>query len=380
MNWRAVLLITILSPARCGAEDPVAVQILSSLEEFQQSINSLDVQYVVKDSPTWEFTNMEQQPSYKWRWAKSGRKQLLTRETALIPDTTTLSRIWESFDGENGYIVNYHDREQTLVKRIDVTPVEPITLMSNQHIAGGFGTHKLHLHIPDSLTAFLGKRMAMTVSSEEKVEEEDCVKLSIGKVAAFVDGGPEHNVTAWFSKRCGFMLRRIAVLPVVPNPGDGKTIRLPEGSFPSFVDVVQYTEVNDPLFRKVRWFPAKIQYRNFYSGEVTVQSVSINTEIPAETFVPEMPNGTEVLTIRPGSTTPLTHYVCGEGGARLYEERMRSFNTSKPILADKQPKPVNASPESTGYVQKVFVACSVFMIIAAIVAAKRQGRWFSSRE
>ncbi len=319
---------------------------------------------------------MEQQPSYQWRWVMSGRKQLVTLDAAQVPGVEGMSRIWASFDGENGYAVYYHDRDQTIVQRVDVTPAEPISLVSHQRVSGALGWRPLHPNFPDTLNSLLRKRMDEAVSTEESINGDPCWKVSLGNVGPFVESGPDHEVVAWYSKRYSLLPRRIAILPVVAKSDDSTTVNLPPGSFPGFEDVLEYCQVKDELFKKSRWFPSKIQSRNLFSNELAVQTVLINATIPAETFVPEMPLGTEVLTMRAGSTIPLTHVVGGKDGERLYQERMQQFNNIKAVVADKQPVRIDASPQANGSLRKLFVVCSVLLIVVAIVAAKRQGRWF----
>jgi hypothetical protein len=319
---------------------------------------------------------MEHQPRYQWRGEMSGRKRLLTKDAAILPGAATLSRIWTSFDGEHGYAVHYFDHDQTVVKQVDVTPAEPIAMVAHEHFSGTLGWRRLHTYVPDTLLSLLRKRLTKAVCAEQRIEDDPCWRIMLGNVGAFEEGGPDHEVVAWFSEQRGLLPRRIAVLPIVTHPGDGAPSQLPPGSFPRFVDAVEFRQVEDPLFKKPRWFPSKIQYRDFFNIEVTVQSVSINAEIAAETFVPDMPLGTEVYTVRPGATRSVIHYVGGESGARLHQERMRQFNPQIPTVPVQRSDLVDASPEHNGYLRNLILACSAFLILAAVVAAKRRGRWF----
>ncbi len=374
MNYRIWFLYSLFLTSRCFAGDPVAIQILESLEEYQQTLNSLDVQYIVKDSANWQFDDMERQPFSEWRWVNSGRKNLLTKDAAIVPGATSLIRTWASFDGENGYAVYYFDNDQTVVKQVDVTPAEPIAMVANQRFLGVLGWSRLHQYVPDTLLSLLRNRLNELVCTEQQIDDQPCWRILLGNVGAFAEGGPDHEVVAWFSKRHDLLPRRIAVLPLVGTGGDGVSTKLPEGSFPSFVDAVAFREVEDHLFKKSRWFPSKIQYRNLFSIEVTVNSVIINGAVEPETFVPDMPVGTEVITFRAGATSPLKHYVGGEDGARLHQARMREFNNQVSPLPSQSSKQVDASPPMIGDIWKLFVACSVFLIVAAIFAAKRRGR------
>lgn len=377
MNRWIIALAALLVSNRCFAEEQIVARILASLEDCQQSLNSVDVQYEIKGSPNWEFSRMDQQPGFQWRWAKSGRKQLLTQDATTVPGAARLNRIWASFDGEQGYSVYYHDQEQTIVKRVDITPSEPVPLVANQHIAGILGWRSLHQHIPETLISLIQKRKAQAISAEETIHDDACWKISLGSVGAFVRGGPEHEVVAWFSKRFDLMPRRVAVLPIVANPGNSTTVTLPQGSFPCFTDVLDFRQVDDALFRKFRWFPIRIQSRDIFSNEVSVKEVLINTTIPSSTFVPEMSTGTEVLTISPGSTSPKVSYVGDQFGEQLYQQRLQQFGRPKSAQPPKQANTVDASPRiDTGFSRTLLLACSAVLIFAAVVVAKRRGSFY----
>ncbi|MFO1045610.1 MAG: hypothetical protein U0941_27840 [Planctomycetaceae bacterium] len=375
MNRWIIALAALLASHRCFAEEQIVARILASLDDHQQSLNSVDVHYEIKGSPNWEFSHMDQQPGYHCRWARSGRKQLLTQDSTTTPGTARFNRIWASFDGEQGYSVYYHDQEQTIVKRIDITPSEPVPLVANQHIAGILGWRPLHQHVPETLISLLRKRKDQAISAEETIHDDPCWKISLGNVGAFVKGGPEHEVVAWFSRRFDLMPRRIAVLPLVANTGNSTTVSLTQGSFPCFTDVLDFRQVDDPLFKKSRWFPTRVQSRDVFSNEVSVKEVSINTPIPSGTFEPEMSTGTEMLTISSGSTSPKVSYIGGQAGEQLYQQRLQQFGRPKSGQPPKQANTVDASPRiGTGFSRMLLLAFSAALIIAAVVVAKRQDR------
>ena len=373
------VLISILLCTPSMAAPPVTVaDIRQAMEQYQQTLHSLNVEYVVRASPDWHFKNLENQPEYRWNWIVSGRKKLLTQEPALIPGTKTISRLWESFDGTNGYAVSYHAGDPTLVRRVDILPTEPGQLIIRQGLASALGWAPLNPKSPDTVLSLL-RKTNVTKIEEELLDGISCSKVSLGEVGTFVDGGPRHEAIAWFSPSHGLLPRRIAVLPIVSLEGNNtKHVELPAGSFPMFVDILEFKEFDDTLFKQKRWFPHRVQTRALFSHEVSVKSVSLNQPVPATTFVPEMPPGTEVVTLASGSSTSKTEYVGGVEGERLNNQRLQqSGEQTKPLPAPVSSAhftPVNASPRQGSYFSYWILAGSLLLIIVAYVVTKRQGR------
>ena len=105
------------------------------------------------------------------------------------------------------------------MRRIEVTPTEPITLTTLQHLAPALGSVPLNPKVSDTLMLRLRKEIAPTIE-EDVLDGISYYKVRLGDVGAFVEGGPQHEVVAWFSPNHGLLPRRIAILPVVPQ-GEG---------------------------------------------------------------------------------------------------------------------------------------------------------------
>ena len=149
---------------------------------------------------------------------------------------------------------------------------------------------------------------------------------------------------------------------------------MPTGSFPDFLDVLEYVQVPDLLFNRLLWIPRKFQRRALFSHEVTVQTVSVNESIPAATFEPEMPFGAEICQRESGSATSKIRYVGGDDGERVFLDRLSQKDKVdlKPVAESLTP--VDASP-SKGFSWTVFFgAGSLILLGLAFVASWRRAR------
>ena len=360
---------------------PTVREILRAMEEYEQEINSLSVVYGIRSSPDWKFKNIEAATECSWTWIQSGRRKLLKNERPDNVDQKTFARVWDSFDGSTGYSLVFLSSEGAL-HRIQETPFEPTQIGSREDYKHALGWGRVQSNSIVTVYSLLRKAGNSIVVEEDEIDGIKYPKVSLGVVfPPAIPGGPSHEVIVWFSPRHGLLPKRIAAIPErTTTPNAAGVVVLPPGSEPFFVDVLEYREVEDRLFKKTRWFPQRFQVRSMFSAELTTRSVSINEEIPVATFIPEKPIGTEIAKLTTGSTLNKISYVGGEEGERIYRDRMRSFQVESGASVANSPvnsaggnaKPVDASPSNGVSVRLWFGIGALLFLGLAIVAARRR--------
>lgn len=357
------------------ASAPSLSEIRQGMAEYQRTINSLSVVYKVRESVDWQFMGMEQKVAQQWTWMISGRKRLLKNDVSEGVGSTPFVRCWTSYDGAKEYMVYFHKNDDSLVRMIEVSPGETIDLVTGQHMASAFGWTNLDQKGKHSVISLLHRANHNTTVEDDAIDGIKYAKVRLGEVGQFTPDGPQHEAIVWFSPSNHFLPRRIAIVPVVSGTPNSKgAVELPTGSFPDFLDVLEYVQVPDLLFNRRLWVPRRFQRRALFSHEVTVETISVNESIPAATFEPEMPFGAEICQRESGSATSKTRYVGGDDGERVFLDRLSQKDKVdlKPVAESLTP--VDASP-SKGFSWTVFFgAGSLILLGLALVASWRRAR------
>lgn len=214
------------------------------------------------------------------------------------------------------------------------------------------GRSEFHLkHTPENALGTrifdaLGMGLADVLSNPEIVVDAGTHTITLSNFAPQRAGGAL-TVKAQFDPDHDFLPNVIETTLTDPENGSGYLQRW---------EVPEYFRVKDGDDGETRWFPRKATLTQDIPNSVTmeIQDAAVNIEIPAETFTPDFPAGTQVYdaTKEGGGGS----YVVGVNGPEL--------DTRADALA--QGTAVRASSSML-----IFVNVALILVIAGFIAWKR---------
>ena len=365
-----------------AADPPPFATIRRSLEEYRQTINSMKVVYEVRRAKNLSKIGADEWgrvPVEEWIWAIDGRKRLLKQLPSDTLDKGFHRQIYRSFDGSIGYSLSHHASDDSLVCTITKTPYQPDGLAGFQHVADALGWQSVLFNSKDATKESNSFLSLVSKAGNPVMDEGVCdssgvlyPRMQLGSFPSTGIEGPPHEITAFFSPSHGLLPKHIRAMPAVSVLPNGKEEVMPSGSFPFILDVLEYRQVEDPLFKRPRWFPQRFVVQLAGAVEVTVVEVEINQPLPARTFVPDEPFGTEIVTIIAGSTTSKKSYIGGEEGERLFNERLYPPNPAKLTPVPNRLHTVDATPKRGVSWIAFFGIGSLILLGTAFVAARRR--------
>lgn len=367
------LLCGVAASTAC-AQQPEISKIRTVLREHKSSIASISVAYTLRTPPA-EPLGTDEWMLSKWDWAQSGARQLLIQHPATIPGSNVVLRRWLSYDGQEGFEVDYWPPDLTKVRTVYQTPDPPGSLAYFSYVPWLCGWS-----VPGSdldLISLLHRPDAEIVG-REAVGDAECVKLDLGPVAS--RGREANHVYVWIDEAAGSLPRRIFVAPiwwVKSPPPSGSQLQLGEGEVFLTTEVESFAQVRAEQLGKDLVFPAQAHFEGLMRGQIVLDKITLNERMPVEHFRPELPIGAEVVS---GAATlkPVATVVGGAEGVRVREEALRESRAHlAPPPSIASPAAIDASLPEASWLPKVVLLVSLVCLGAAaflLIRRVRSGR------
>lgn len=372
------LLLTATMTLSVLSQDIDVSRIRSQLREHRTSIVSLDIEYTLRTPPRELVTPDSQRTvteawSSRWEWARDGANQLLIQHPAPVPGTENLYRRWWSYDGTEGFEVDYWPHDVNQAKTIFRTPDPPRGLVGHGYLAWALGWS-----IPGSdldLISLLQRPEAQIVG-RDRIGDAECLKVDLGTVSS--RGRPVNRITVAIDESARGLPRYISVVStkwVESRPPAGSALQLDEGEVFQSIEVTAFSSVGAGQLDEDILFPASVEFTGLLGGEIVLDAIRLNERLPIGRFHPETPIGVEIVS---GTSTlkPVATVVGGAEGQRVRDELLRQDRARlpPPPSVPATAKPIDASLSETVWMPKLILMLSLACLAAATFVLSRRLR------
>ncbi len=343
--------------------------IRSALTSYRGAIYSLDASYTLEAyaGPPIDGHRSVVAFSSDCRWLLRGQRILIETKDRK-PSGDLFKHVLWSFDGLNSWQVGFDPHG---------TPAKQVTWKSDRlarpwdqavTLADFVGWKVVGLH--QSILDLLNSRAA---SDGEYVDLSGhrCFRIVLHRWA-FFDDNPTHVLVVWFDPLHGWLPRQIQVMPEAAWKSMCGQAEAPEFEagfqFHNFV-VEEFREIAALGNADKLWFPLKATSNGGGMTELrlSVQAISLNSEIAVSSFTPAVPKG-----------------------SALYE----NYGTARqrivpPASADPSISPmpdaafslasntISAAPPKGSMLGKLFLSCSLLLLVIAALLRLRKSRSLS---
>lgn len=355
-----------LEPIPDADQPKLLERIRLELTEHQSSIDSIDVKWTRKSLA--DPVKMPRLlPFSRMQWMRSNRYQLTTMEGLAALEAPAKTRSRCIFDGEHGYVFDYHQSDPTKINSVRILDGEPSAFATlDISLLLGWNVVMLQRPICDLLGAGQVK-----LNGTRHVNGADCYEVQIGPTRLPGISEPV-LVVAWFDAQQGWLPRRIRVCSESDfrDPLAYATAKNRLASWQA--DVQSFLRVSDPLHERTVLFPqdAEFAFGPSLRHSIHVDDVQLNSAIAPSVFRAEIPDAVQVEEHH--GTPRYQRTITGGDAAKAEHERL--LEADRVAAGLKQTTPallpsagtIDARPHPNSSLPGIMLGTSLLAFVAAL--------------